>query len=498
MYPDVPYQGLSWPITQHAGVITETIIRGLISACLMFDGREVDDQVINNYLVSNSLLTANFRADSGQVDAWRDYQQILSEFGLIYSTRVSRKIILTPVAIAFADGDISYQELITLQILRYQYPNGHKSQLSPSLVDSYEYNFTFNSYTELQASHSILVRPAVVVWQTLYGLFERGESDSVTVDELQRYVVRCLRNADVPYCINAIVDSRHSGYSLPALPRARRNMQDWVKLLNITPLFEANSRMNTLSLSQYSIEHAAEIQDICEHLSDPSSFWIYSPANYKMSWFAYYGSIDLGVNLIPKKRSGATVAPPEDDEKDVLRYVSLAGPTHGKQQQLPTDARDVELQSFSPTTLNEIEQHRQIVSIYDYRKSQNGRKLHDNMVNLIAQKCVEKGAEFYYDSSTVDLYVKYEMNDYIVEVKSITPSNFIQRLRYAIGQVNQYDYLLPKTGARRLALAFTATIPSDSWSIPFIKDHLNMDLLYMESRTLVVQSNSSASLQLFG
>ncbi len=496
MYPDVPYQGLSWPITQHSGVISETIIRGLISACLMFDGREIDAQVINNYLVSNGLLTANFRADSGQVDAWRDYQQILSEFGLIYSTRVSRELRLTPVAIAFADGDISYQEMITLQILKYQYPNGHKSQLSPSLVDSYEHDFTFGSFTELQASHNILVRPAVVIWQTLFGLFEKGETASLTIDELQRYVVRCLRNSDVPFCIDSIVSSRHSGYSLSALSRARRNMQDWVKLLNNTPLFTTNSQMNAVLLSQYSIDHAAEIQEICEHLSDPSSFWIYTPTNYKIDWFAHYGRIDLGVNLIPQDSSDEIATHELESDITELREPQVR-PPYGTRN-LPTEARDVELHSFSPIELNETGQHRQIVSIYDYRTSQNGRKLHDNMVNLIANRCVEKGAEVFYDSSTVDLYVKYNSNDYIVEVKSITPSNFIKRLRYAIGQVKQYDFLLPKNGTRRLGLAFTASIPSDSWSIPFIKDHLDMDLLYMESSNLIVQSNSLAALQLYG
>ena len=135
MYPSIPFEGLSWPITQHSGIITENVVRGLVLACLELNGKTIDADDINNYNVTHGLVTDNFRSDSMKVDAWRDYQQILSEFGLIYSTKICDRIILTPVAIAFADGDISYDELITLQILRYQYPNGHKTQISPSYIN---------------------------------------------------------------------------------------------------------------------------------------------------------------------------------------------------------------------------------------------------------------------------------------------------------------------------------------------------------------------------
>ena len=141
MYPDIPYEGLSWPITQHAGVLKAEVFDGLLNACLLCKGEIIDAERLNGYLVNNGILTANIRADSNQVDAWRDYQQILSEFGLIYSTRISKVLTLTPIAMAYLNKILSYPELITLQLLRYQYPNGHKSQLSPSLMQSYGGNF---------------------------------------------------------------------------------------------------------------------------------------------------------------------------------------------------------------------------------------------------------------------------------------------------------------------------------------------------------------------
>ena len=101
MYPEIPYDGLTWPITQHAGVISESVLRGLLEACSLCAGKRANPTAINAYLVDNGILTANFRTDSQQVDAWRDYQQILSELGLIFSTAVSNEVLLTPVSVAF-------------------------------------------------------------------------------------------------------------------------------------------------------------------------------------------------------------------------------------------------------------------------------------------------------------------------------------------------------------------------------------------------------------
>lgn len=75
MYPNIPYEGLSWPITQHAGVLKAEVFDGLLNACLLCKGETIDAEKINGYLVNNGILTTNIRADSNQVDAWRDYNR---------------------------------------------------------------------------------------------------------------------------------------------------------------------------------------------------------------------------------------------------------------------------------------------------------------------------------------------------------------------------------------------------------------------------------------
>ena len=122
MYPNIPYEGLSWPITQHAGVLKAEVFDGLLNACLLCKGETIDAKKINGYLVNNGILTANVRADSNQVDAWRDYQQILSEFGLIYSTRITKVLTLTPIAMAYLNKKPFLSRIDYLTITKVSVP----------------------------------------------------------------------------------------------------------------------------------------------------------------------------------------------------------------------------------------------------------------------------------------------------------------------------------------------------------------------------------------
>lgn len=487
MYPEIPYDGLTWPITQHAGVISESVLRGLLEACSLCAGKRANPTAINAYLVDNGILTANFRTDSQQVDAWRDYQQILSELGLIFSTAVSNEVLLTPVSVAFIDGTISFEELLTLQLFKYQYPNGHKTQISPSLRNSFpEGAFDYESVAHMQALNGIQVRPAVLIWTVLMQLYQRGADPSVSVDEMQRYLVRATKNSDASACTSAIIASREGTFSCEPLSRARRNMQDWMKLLGATPLF--NILNNSLCLSAYSIDNIDELWDMCQTLSNSETFWMPIGTTYKWDWFAYYGNIDLSISLIPNVETNV-------DQNTTQQQFNFGE----DDTQLPT-GRNVNLQPFEEIQHSDVSgNRRRIVSEYDYRKSQKGRNLHDSMVNLIAQRCVANGASVFSDPRTVDLCARYSGYEYLIEVKSITPSNFIARLRYAIGQVHQYNYLLPRTYSenRRLVLAFTAEIPDDSWSIPFITEHMSMDLLTLHASNLKVCSNQELSHRLF-
>lgn len=93
--------------------------------------------LVNQALVAEKIFTPNVRSDSGQVDAWRDYQQILPDLGLIYSTRYIKQPQLTAIGLMYIDGTIGYSELFSTQVLAYQYPNGHKTDISPAVKEFY-------------------------------------------------------------------------------------------------------------------------------------------------------------------------------------------------------------------------------------------------------------------------------------------------------------------------------------------------------------------------
>ena len=208
---------------------------------------------------------------------------------------------LTPIAMAYLNKNISYSELITLQLFRYQYPNGHKSQLSPSLMQSYGENFNYESFTELQAHYNIQLRPVALIWKILHKLWESNEQPILSLDEMQRYAVRCTVMSDYLPCTESIIDSRHDGQQLRPLTRARRNMADWMKLLSQTLLFNVSGDGNTITLSAYSIKERKAVDYVCSRLSAPSSFWEYKKDNYKQDWFDYYGDYDNSIEYILKE-----------------------------------------------------------------------------------------------------------------------------------------------------------------------------------------------------
>ena len=483
MYPNVPYTGYSWPLTQHMGVVSRETLYVLIEACLLYANSDNPVKKINQHLLDNNVFSENFRADSGKPDVWRDYQQILSELGLIYSTQIERQITLTPIGVAFLDKTLNFDEMITLQVLRYQYPNGHKVTISTSLQETLG-DREYNSLTQLQTLSGVAVRPGVLLWTIMHGLYMKGFEPTLTTDEVQGFVMRCRANSDAPMCIEHIIRYREGNCPLELLDRGRRNSQDWLKFASLTPLFVLERR-DRIRLSEYSITNVDEIVQICNRLGEKSTFWFPTSADRRQSrfsWYSFFGTFDISVSLIPTHNEI-----PESLEKDV---------------ELASTTRNVNLGNYIPEPsavgANNVV-GRQIISTYDYSKSHAGRRLHDNMVNLIASTCISKGASVYNDPNTIDLFVMHKDCEYLVEVKSITPKNFISRLRYALGQILQYDYLLDNIHpSRRLVLAFAASIPPDSWSIPFINDHLNFDLLSIENDRLNTYSNSSDAKSLFG
>ncbi len=452
---------------------------------------------INSYLIANQQWTANIREDSGQPDAWRDYQQILSELGLMYSLESLPAITPTPLGLAFLDGSMGFSEVMTLQALRFQYPNGHHvmigaTQRSELATTSY---VNVDSFTQLQALSNVMIRPTVLVWRVLRRLADLGTVPKLDVNEFESYLMRCSRNEDFAACADSISAARRKNIMFERLgSRQRRNAQDWMRFLRLTSIFSVtDGRPPSLTLSDFGNLHAAELDELCAVLEAPSTFWQPGSASAvdRLRWYSQFGGVDLSIPELPTATTtqdkGEFVGGKEEDDH-VESEESLSG-------------GHINLREFQG-----VQHHREapngltIQSVYRAELSKSAHRLHDRMVLLIAETCRLKGAVVFEDPSSVDLLVQYNRQEFIVEVKSVTAKNFVGRLRCALGQVLHYDYLRSPASnlPRRKVIALAAHIPDNSWSITFVNSYLKMDLLALTSDQLQIHSSSKSCVQLFG
>ena len=502
MYPNPPYEGFTWHLTQHMGVIAPTNLYQILLAAATYSDSPDPSAQINEYIIANNLWTANVRRDSGQPDAWRDYQQVLSELGLIFSTRVLRRITLTPLGLAYLDCTVTFTEFMALQALRYQYPNGHKLQISPRLSQTVGHTW-FNQASNLAAlqyTSGVLIRPTVLIWRVLRALGQRGHEGRLTVAELLHYVMQCSTHDDTEMCVDSIVDVRRNSSFPPRITgNARRNAQDWIKFLHHTLFFDCNFGINAaISISKFGLLHADAIDEMCGILERPESFWIPMglDRSNRLSWYAWFGTIDIGIPLATQLSestdSNVEVALTVEEELDQRREVY--GALHS-----------LNLRNFEPSSYMSLHRQRAgvlgttIEAIYDAGLAKSAHRLHDQMLVIIGNICRSKNAIVEHDPASVDLLVKQSGLEFIVEVKSVTPRNLVPRLRYAIGQICQYDYLRSheSSAPRRKVIAVTARLPDDTWCVPFLNQYLDFDLISLNGSSLRVHSPSTATHDLF-
>jgi len=74
-----PYAGYSWSFNHHMGRVNSRELFTLLELAYKFRKYPNYRELINQALVTKEIFTPNIRTDSGQVDAWRDYQQILPD-----------------------------------------------------------------------------------------------------------------------------------------------------------------------------------------------------------------------------------------------------------------------------------------------------------------------------------------------------------------------------------------------------------------------------------
>jgi len=495
-FPSEPYPGHTWIFTQHAIGLNPQNLYHLLYAAYTNSGKVSPRTEINRYLADHGVLTENIRAGRG-ADAWRDYQQIAAELGLIYSTKLVPELRLTTIGIQYVDQGLSYKETLTAQALKYQYPNGHKSDISTRLRREMQSKGVSipESLIDLQSRSGVLLKPAVLILRLLIELTKEGLDDAISVDECQKTCLPIARNLDWRAAFDALEDSRRgTGTQLP-LSGVRRNVQDWFSFLYKTSVFEmrTNGRQDRLGLSQGIKGELAEAERMCAEQERPDSFWAPdSTLEGRIGWFDFYGSINLYADFVepetsitPEYISENYVVGREEPEEGISDFLS----------QTPAGISEVPFVPGGPPPASGANTTPSIAAIRaGIEKRKDRTRLHEMIVGEIAQQCKMIGAEVFEDPSSTDLVIKMGGLEVIVEVKTVTRRNFSHRIRLGIGQLLEYQYRrrLQTQNKPSIVLAISTMLPEQVWLLDFLNADLDIGLLCRNGRKYKVYSHNQA------
>jgi len=481
----LPYPGHTWTFTHHAIGLTSNNLYHLLYAAYINAGKTRPREAINHYLADQGILTRNIREGRGE-DAWRDYQQIAAELGLIYSTKLVPELKLTTMGIQYIDQSLAYKEVLTAQALKYQYPNGHKNDISTRLRAELESNKIEapNSLIDLQISKGVLLKPAVLILRLLIELRKIGEEDAISVDECQKVCVPVSRNNQWSLALKSLVDLRKGRISLPE-EGMRRNVQDWFSFLAKTSIFEEKTggESTEIKLSKAFINGPLNMDTLCAEQEAPASFWVpKSTTDGRIGWFDFYGSINLFADY---------VEPDSSITPEYIRENYVKGHEEGEEENYedflsstPTSISEVPFKSKKASAEKEVKVPDAESIRAGIEKRRERTLLHEIIVREIAEQCSKIGAQVFEDPLSTDLLVRLGDQEVIVEVKTVTRRNFCHRIRLGVGQLLEYQYRrkIQTHTKPDMVLAISTTLPREAWLLDFLTSDLNIGLLCRNGR----------------
>ncbi len=494
-----PYPGYSWSITQHVAPATETkVIYELLNAAHIFGKLENYQDKITDYILEHGYLTANIREDQGKPQLWRDYQQVLPELGLIISTRFTKDINITPIGLQWLDGLIGYSELVTTQLLSYQYPNGHKQTLSPTnlkkLKDA-KISPPSENRVVLDNFFGVSIKPAVLILRILYELAKKNDFDGIKISETVYALMPIKTNSDWKLALNNLKDYRDTK-SGEIDNRRKRHVQEWFRLLELTDLFTLSDdyRDKSIKLSEYSVSHLDEIKKLLSFHENSQNFWLPESENSKslgISWFNYFGSPQIERQWVHNELSITSEYlesnyPEGINEEEDNPQINFSNP----------DINLVEYSS-SDTEPENQDQSDIDVDIDKLKKAHEERasktRLHEKIVAELAEFLKSNGYQVYEDRNSVDLLAIRDHNELIFEIKTISKKNFKRHVRLGIGQLQEYSfrrYFFSKKRPNSI-LVLSSVVNLPEWYAEFFQNDLGFDLIcYSNENTFEAKTSS--------
>ncbi len=492
----LPYPGYSWSFNHHMGRVNSREVFALLESAYRFRQYPNYRSLVNQALVSEGIFTPNVRSDSGQVDAWRDYQQILPDLGLIYSTRYIKQPQLTLIGLMYIDGTIGYSELFSTQVLAYQYPNGHKTDISPAVRgELLQAGISVpTNRTELDVNSGILIKPGVLILQVLVELYQQGYSPTIDTRECLLALVPTTRNSDWRDAYTRLLQLRQTGDTTEADKRRLRDVQEWFQFLGQGDF--ADKEGNRISLSPTALAEIEQLRSILEFHADPATFWIpQSSVEHEnaLAWYGFFGSPSIESQWITP------------DELRSQEYLSENYPDHELLDEIDSppvivEVSEITLRPFSPSIpeVVDVNVNIDVESIIQGRvRLRDKTRQHQEIVARLATRLVELSYDVMDDPNSVDLLAERNGFETIFEIKTINRRNFQPRIRLGVGQLSEYRYRRQlQTQARPssiLVLGNTLQLPA--WAPDYFASDVNIGLLCSRADSFLALTNGAVELE---
>jgi hypothetical protein len=437
----LPFAGYSWQISQHEICFDEEPLVGLLATAALFEGWADRGSELNLMLAKSDIVTRNLR--EGKASPWRDYQQVLPEVGLMISTQTLPQITLTEIGRSFLAGSLEHADLMTLQMMRYQYPNGYKSQTLKAFVAS-----------------GVSIRPGLMLLRGLIELYRNGIV-SLSIDQIIVHFLPNRADAEWQISVEEILETAQSKTSFSR----RRNIAAWARLLVKTTLFEPLD--GELALSDLVISKLNFFASLSDHLIslDP---WVPTPnVNNAMNWFAYFGSFK---HVDPRLQEIVEVEVEVDEVSFIQDELELIKAT-GNLNLAMIDFSPIDLTLGSlPQATDDLFQ-----SYIDGRaKLRFAKQEHDKIVNAVAECYIGQGWTVRHDPSSVDLLAVDQTGAArIIEVKTTTQKTMSKQVRTGVGQVLEYKYRYNRNNipASRCDIVLNRPFAPDDWHREFCSEN---------------------------
>lgn len=477
----LPYEGYSWSINQHVALAKPSYMFPLLEAAYRYSNFSDYQDMITDHLVRLGLFTPNFRKDQSKASLWRDYQQILSEFGLIFSTKITKEIVITPIGLMWLDGAIGYKELMTTQCLNYQYPNGHKQDISPALRSLLQgKNSSVRTRTELDATNGVLLKPAILILRVLFELFRRNSSSEISIPEIATALLPTKLNNDWPKSLARLYSVRRSGNFQRFDSRVTRHLQEWLRFLDTTDLFTKYRQV--IRLSDSAIQNPSAIERILEFHENPRNCWL--PTNFDstdagFSWFKYYGTPSL-------ERQWALAEEMLTPEYIEINYPEgLLDEVEAEKNFSSGKLSLVEFQERSRTFSTASSANIDVDKIKAGRKSiAEKTRLHDSIVSQLANRLTYFGYEVFVDPQSIDLLARKDDNEILFEVKTVNNNNLFRHMRLGVGQILEYRYRRSLEVSNKPSgyLVLSSKFNFPGWVLSFFSEDINLGLIGLEQQ----------------